>query len=66
MPAFIAKGMVAIDSRLTENRGYDLILDRSSIKGWGNNTGPMQVSQVKFYRSYRQCHWSGQLRPTKS
>ena len=46
LPAFIAKGTVAIDSRRTENRGYDLVLDRSSIKGWANNTGPMQVSQV--------------------
>ena len=33
-------------SRRTENRGYDLVLDRSSIKGWANNTGPIQVSQV--------------------
>ncbi len=46
LPAFIAKGTVAIDSRRTENRGYDLVLDRSSIKGWANNTGSMQVSQV--------------------
>ncbi|MBE9045538.1 hypothetical protein IQ255_14190 [Pleurocapsales cyanobacterium LEGE 10410] len=46
LPAFIAKGTVAIDSRRTENRGYDLVLDRSSIKGWSNNTGPMQVSQI--------------------
>ena len=46
LPAFIAKGTVAIDSRRTENRGYDLVLDRSSIKGWANNTGPMQVSQI--------------------
>jgi hypothetical protein len=46
LPAFIAKGTVAIDSRRTENRGYDLVLDRSSIKGWANNTGPMHVSQI--------------------
>ena len=46
LPSFIAKGTVAIDSRRTENRGYDLVLDRSSIKGWANNTGPMQVSQI--------------------
>ena len=46
LPAFIAKGTVAIDSRRTENRGYDLVLDRSSIKGWSDNAGPMQVSQV--------------------
>ena len=46
LPAFIAKGTVAIDSRRTENRGYDLVLDRSSIKGWANNTGSMKVSQV--------------------
>ena len=46
LPAFIAKGTVAIDSRRTENRGYDLVLDRSSIKGWANNTGPMQVAQI--------------------
>ncbi|WP_036488920.1 hypothetical protein [Myxosarcina sp. GI1] len=46
LPAFIAKGTVAIDSRRTENRGYDLVLDRSSIKGWANNTGPMKVAQI--------------------
>ena len=46
LPVFIAKGTVAIDSRRTENRGYDLVLDRSSIKGWSNNTGPMQVAQT--------------------
>ncbi|MFM2313383.1 MAG: hypothetical protein RLZZ04_2659 [Cyanobacteriota bacterium] len=46
LPTFIAKGTVAIDSRRTENRGYDLVLDRSSIKGWSNNTGSMKVSQV--------------------
>ena len=46
LPAFVAKGTVAIDSRRTENRGYDLVLDCSSIKGWVNNTGPMQVAQV--------------------
>ena len=46
LPAFIAKGTVAIDSRRTENRGYDLVLDRSSIKGWAGNTGLMQVAQV--------------------
>ncbi|MEL6439150.1 MAG: hypothetical protein AAFQ80_07870 [Cyanobacteria bacterium J06621_8] len=46
LPPFIAKGTVAVDSRRTENRGYDLILDRSSIKGWSKNSGPMEVSQI--------------------
>ena len=46
LPAFIAKGTVAIDNRRTENRGYDLVLDRSSIKGWSDNTGPIKVSQI--------------------
>lgn len=46
LPAFIAKGTVAIDSRRTENRGYDLVLDRSSIKGWAENTGSLIVSQA--------------------
>jgi hypothetical protein len=30
----------------TSNRGYDLVLDRSSVKGWAKNTGPMKVSQI--------------------
>lgn len=46
LPAFIAKGTVAVDRKRTENRGYDLVLDRSSIKGWAKNTGPMKVSQI--------------------
>lgn len=46
LPAFIAKGTVAVDRKRTENRGYDLVLDRSSIKGWASNSGPMKVSQV--------------------
>ncbi|MDJ0593762.1 MAG: hypothetical protein QNJ72_27915 [Pleurocapsa sp. MO_226.B13] len=46
LPAFIAKGTMAIDERRTSNRGYDLVLDRSSIKGWAKNTGPMKVSQT--------------------
>ena len=46
LPAFIAKGTVAVDPRRTENRGYDLVLDRSSIKGWAENTGPLIVSQA--------------------
>ena len=45
LPAFIAKGTVAVDGKRTENRGYDLVLDRSSVKGWAKNTGPMKVSQ---------------------
>ena len=45
LPAFIAKGTVAVDDKRTSNRGYDLVLDRSSVKGWGKNTGPMKVSQ---------------------
>lgn len=45
LPAFIAKGTVAIDPKLTDNRGYDIVLDRSSIKGWAKNTGPTKVSQ---------------------
>ncbi len=45
LPAFIAKGTVAVDIQRTDNRGYDLVLDRSSIKGWAKNTGGMKVSQ---------------------
>ena len=56
LPAFIAKGTVAIDSRRTENRGYDLVLDRSSIKGWAENTGPMKVSQ-------RNNQWKLSIKP---
>ncbi|MEN9565015.1 MAG: hypothetical protein RLZZ69_211 [Cyanobacteriota bacterium] len=46
LPPFIAKGTVAIDGHRTTNRGYDLVLDRSSIKGWAKNTGSMKVAQV--------------------
>lgn len=46
LPAFIAKGTVAVDQKRTSNRGYDLVLDRSSVKGWAKNTGAMKVSQT--------------------
>ena len=46
LPAFIAKGTVAVDRKRTSNRGYDLVLDRSSVKGWAKNTGAMKVSQA--------------------
>jgi hypothetical protein len=32
-PSFLSKGTLLVDAALTDDRGYDLILDRSSIKG---------------------------------
>ena len=45
LPAFLAKGTFLIDDRKTSNQGYDLVLDRSSIKGYNKNTGPLEVKK---------------------
>jgi hypothetical protein len=45
LPPFLAKGTFLPDDKKTTARGYDLIIDKTSIKGWAKNTGPLQVSQ---------------------